>query len=85
MNLIRIIVHVAEDGAITGCAPEGVPPGGHEAEIVVQPFPRSTPPIDKKVLLARIRAIQEEIARLPVLDSRSADEILGYNESGVFD
>lgn len=78
MNLIRTIVHVAEDGAITGCAPEGVPPGDHEAEILVQPSPRSAPPIDEKELLARIRAIQEEIARLPVLDPRPADEILGY-------
>jgi antitoxin VapB len=30
-----------------------------------------------------IRRIQEEIARLPVLDDRSPDEILGYDENGL--
>ena len=33
--------------------------------------------------LARIREIQEHFASLPVLDSRSADEILGYDENGL--
>jgi antitoxin VapB len=30
-----------------------------------------------------IREIQERIARLPVLDSRTPDEILGYDEFGL--
>ena len=30
-----------------------------------------------------IRRIQERIARLPVLDRRPADEILGYDEHGL--
>lgn len=30
-----------------------------------------------------IRRIQERIAALPVLDSRSADEILGYDGNGL--
>ena len=30
-----------------------------------------------------IRAIRERCASLPVLDSRSADEILGYDEHGL--
>lgn len=30
-----------------------------------------------------IRRIQERLARLPVLDRRSADEIVGYDEHGV--
>jgi antitoxin VapB len=33
----------------------------------------------------RIREISEEVAKLPVLDDRSDDEILGYNEQGHFD
>jgi hypothetical protein len=37
------------------------------------------------ILLARVRVIQEEMARLPVLDDRTADEILGHNEHGHFD
>jgi antitoxin VapB len=33
--------------------------------------------------LARIMAIVDEMQRLPVLDNRSADEILGYDENGL--
>lgn len=36
-------------------------------------------------LMARIAAIQDRVAQLPVLDDRSDDEILGYNEHGYFD
>jgi antitoxin VapB len=36
-------------------------------------------PIDMK----KIEAIQKEIAALPVLDNRSIDEILGYDEFGL--
>jgi antitoxin VapB len=32
---------------------------------------------------AAIREIQDYLMKLPVLDSRSADEILGYDESGL--
>jgi antitoxin VapB len=32
---------------------------------------------------AGIRRIQERIARLPVVDSRTADEILGYDDHGL--
>jgi antitoxin VapB len=31
----------------------------------------------------RIRALQEEVARLPVYDDRSAEEIIGYDEFGL--
>ena len=33
--------------------------------------------------MARIREIQEHFASLPVLDDRSDDEILGYDENGL--
>lgn len=32
---------------------------------------------------ARVQAIIDRVAALPVLDTRSDDEILGYNEHGV--
>jgi len=35
--------------------------------------------------IARIEAIVDRVAALPVLDRRSEDEILGYNEHGYFD
>jgi antitoxin VapB len=34
-------------------------------------------------LAAEIRRIQERVARLPVLDARSADDLLGYDEHGL--
>jgi antitoxin VapB len=33
----------------------------------------------------RIQEIVDEVKKLPVLDDRSPDEILGYNEQGHFD
>ncbi len=32
---------------------------------------------------AEVRRIQERLARLPVLDARSSDEIIGYDEHGA--
>ena len=32
---------------------------------------------------AEVRRIQERLARLPVLDRRSSDEILGYDDHGL--
>ncbi|MFL6805470.1 MAG: type II toxin-antitoxin system VapB family antitoxin [Xanthobacteraceae bacterium] len=36
-------------------------------------------------LVHRVRKISERVSRLPVLDDRSPDEIIGYNEQGHFD
>ena len=35
--------------------------------------------------IARIRKITDRIAAMPELDKRHPDEILGYNEHGLFD
>lgn len=37
----------------------------------------------KAELLARMTAITDHFAALPVLDARSADEIIGYDKDGV--
>nr|WP_292654603.1 type II toxin-antitoxin system VapB family antitoxin [Mesorhizobium sp.] len=34
-------------------------------------------------LLAELRTIRERVARLPELDSRSDEEIIGYDEHGI--
>lgn len=34
-------------------------------------------------LLAEMRAIRERVARLPELDSRNDEEIIGYDEHGI--
>ena len=38
---------------------------------------------DPESTRAAIREIQERLAKLPVLDSRTPDEILGYDEFGL--
>lgn len=37
----------------------------------------------KPAIAAEVRRIQERLARLPVLDPRSADEIIGYDDHGL--
>lgn len=32
---------------------------------------------------ALVRRIQDEVAKLPILDNRTPDEILGYDENGL--
>jgi antitoxin VapB len=39
--------------------------------------------LNKCALLEEIRAISHHCASLPVLDTRSDDEILGYDENGI--
>ena len=39
----------------------------------------------RKIDLVAIRKILDRVDKLPVLYSRSADEIIGYNEYGLFD
>jgi len=46
---------------------------------------RSVPPKSDPRLMRDLGRILERIDRLPVLDTRSADEILGYTENGTFD
>ena len=38
---------------------------------------------DREQVRAEIRRIQERIAALPVLDDRTPDEIIGYDEHGL--
>ena len=81
MNEIHTCFQFAPDGAITGSAPREVPPGDHNAAIILDtPYPPRPLPADAA---ARIRALQEHIARLPILDSRTPDEILGCGEDGL--
>lgn len=37
----------------------------------------------RKGIDAEVRRIQERVARLPILDARPADQILGYDEHGL--
>jgi antitoxin VapB len=40
---------------------------------------------DPEEFMRRVQEIVNEVKRLPVLDHRSDDEILGYNDQGHFD
>ncbi len=42
-------------------------------------------PSEQAERLRRIQAIVDRVSRLPILDHRTPDEILGYNERGLFD
>lgn len=46
---------------------------------------RRKPPRETEEFHRRIQEIVDSVKQLPVLDDRSADEILGYNEHGTFD
>jgi len=81
MTTIKTRICVAPDGTITGRA-SGLPPGEHEAQISLVDTGKGAARPDADALLARVRAIQDEMAQLPVLDDRSPDEIIGYNDFG---
>ena len=38
---------------------------------------------NKETILAEVQAIIDHCASLPILDTRSEDEILGYDENGI--
>jgi hypothetical protein len=80
MTTIHARIHVSSDGKITGQAPPGLPAGEHDAAIDIG----SQGKLDLASVTPQVRAIQDRIARLPVLDTRSDDEILGYTASGTF-
>ena len=84
MTIIKTRIRVAPDGTLSGRA-DGIPAGEHDAEITVLDSASACARLDVDSLLARVRSIQAEIARLPVLDNRTPDQILGYNERGHFD
>lgn len=83
MTIVKTRIRVAPDGTLSGRA-AALPAGEHDAEIVLVDAAMQPAGLDAATLLARIRAIQAEVARLPVLDARSPDEIVGYNKRGHF-
>lgn len=83
MTVVKARINIGADGSLSGRV-AGLPPGEHEAEISVMDAPEPAE-FDVNALLVRIRAIQDEIARLTVLDCRSPDEIIGYNDVGHLD
>lgn len=48
-------------------------------ELAKEPKPKKDP----VKVMAAIRRIQAEVAKLPILDHRTPDEILGYDNNGL--
>jgi antitoxin VapB len=46
---------------------------------------RKPPRRDKEEFHRRIQKIVDDLNKLPVLDDRTPDEIIGYNDQGHFD
>ena len=84
MTTVKTRICVAPDGTLTGRA-SGLPPGEHEAEIALVDTCEGVDRPDVHALLARVHAIQQEIAQLPLLDKGGPDEIIGYEACGKFD
>jgi hypothetical protein len=49
---------------------------------LLQPEPQNSQPEDTKVNFEVVDQISNQIRSLPVLDNRSPDEIVGYNQFG---
>jgi hypothetical protein len=81
VTIIHAHIRVSPDGTITGSAP-GAARGEHDAAIILSPVTRS--PAAQAEAVAAIRAIQEAVARLPILNPRPPDDIIGYDENGLF-
>ena len=54
-----------------------------QAPAPMPPAPAPTTPEEQARRHAILVEIQERMGRLPVLDTRSADEIIGYDEDGI--
>ena len=83
MTMIKTRIRIAPDGTLSGRA-RGLPAGEHDAEIIVRDTAARPSQGGAGLLLARVRAIQAELAQLPVLDARNPDDILGFNQRGHF-
>ena len=84
MITVKARIRVLPDGTLTGRA-TGLPAGEHDAELTLIANAERPVLSEAETLLARVRAIQREVAQLPVLDARGPDEIIGYNERGCLD
>jgi hypothetical protein len=84
MTRVKTRIRIAPDGTLTGRALD-LPAGEHDAEVTLLDYAEPVARSPVETLLDRVHAIQEEVARLPVLDGRHPDEILGYNDRGHLD
>jgi antitoxin VapB len=84
MRAIKLYSRVAKDHTLSLRLPEDVAEGPAEV-IVLIPEDRERPsePLVQRRLVDELDEIALHCARLPVLDPRTPDEILGYDEHGL--
>ena len=74
------------DAAVRQLAAEMGRPAAASVRIAVQEkLERIRKARPRKIDWDAVRAIQDRVARSPLLDDRSPDELLGYNEFGLLD
>ena len=65
-------------------APEAVKAALRETLKTTPLPPRDLSPEEREARLRKMEEIAKRAAALPVLDNRSADEIIGYDEKGMW-
>ncbi|WP_404786103.1 hypothetical protein [Altericista sp. CCNU0014] len=86
MHTITTQTYVNADGCLHLEIPMGLDLAGQEIEIQIDYrvlSPEIAKPIARTIDLKAIQRICDEISALPILDTRSPDEVLGYNEIGL--
>ena len=84
MRAIKLYSRVAKDHTLSLRLPEDVAEGPAEVIVLVpedRERPSETP--TRRRLVDELDEIALHCARLPVLDPRTPDEILGYDEHGL--
>jgi hypothetical protein len=81
-GILRIegLHHIADQDVVVILA---MPPKPSPDADVPFDLERYASPIVGKAVADRLKAISQACSRLPMLDDRSADDILGYNDIGL--
>jgi hypothetical protein len=77
VSIVQAHIYVSPAGTITRPAP-----GEYDTAIILAQPIRSL--AAQAEAIATTRAIQETVTQLPVLDDRRPDEIIDYDENGLF-
>ena len=67
----------------TGKSPDQVVREAVEARAIAVGVVPAKPKLSREELIAGMKAISDRCAALPILDNRTADEIIGYDEHGL--
>jgi antitoxin VapB len=84
MQKINFDAYVDENGVLCLKMPPNLAGMEIKGQLFYQIHPASLPNLQcKKVDINAVRTICNQIRNLPILDSRTPDEIIGYNEFGI--